>query len=95
MTAHPTMPCPACDGDGFVPLPPHLWRTLIALRREGPMTVAEVRERIPERPPVGHTAINNRLEALRRTGLVTRRRLERGSGWGRISGKTWVYEATP
>lgn len=72
------MPCGRCLGLGKVPIPDGLIDALTELRG-GPRTVADVWARIS--PTTARTAVNNRLEDLRRLGLVTRRRV----------GKVWVY----
>jgi hypothetical protein len=77
--------CGHCDGEGSVPLPMHLAETL-AIIRSKPSTVAEIlRVRRSAGEPVGHTAINQRVEKLRQLGLAERRS---------FNGKLFVYEAT-
>ena len=72
MADHPTMPCPACGGDGRVPLPPHPWRTLITLRREGERAENAERERDAARAEVQRlTEENARLREVPAKGHAT------------------------
>lgn len=64
------MTCPKC-GEGSVPLPESLQETLNEVRRTPGFTAQEMLDRFPG---IGVTAINNRLEDLRRIGLVRRQR---------------------
>lgn len=77
------MTCPRCRGAGTVELSPHLMVLLLWLRVNGRATVAQAHRAL--RLPSGVTAMNNRMEALRELGLVTRPTKD---------GKAWVYEAT-
>lgn len=73
-----TRSCGACDGTGRVPLPPSLLEMLILLKNRRQLTATDLRRLT--KADVGVTAINNRLEELRRLGLVER---ERYTGPGR------------
>ena len=72
--------CGACGGCGFVPLPPTLQATLDILRNGGGATVPLLARALRVRP----TAMNERVERLRRLGFVARERAVRG----------WLYRPT-
>ncbi len=63
-------PCKVCGGTGRVDLPPSYEETL-ELLRIGPKTSRQLFALDPKRF-ANQTAINNRLEELRRLGLVRR-----------------------
>ena len=66
----PTVPCLRCFGQGKIPLNDDLLAVLGAVRA-GAQTAAQVHAAIKSKQVV--TVINNRLETLRRLGLVRRR----------------------
>lgn len=82
----PVIKCNKCGGCGRVPLSPELKETLKALRADKDWTVAEVFSvlNFPGRK-FSITAINNRLEDLRKLGLATRKR----------NGRGFLYSAKP
>jgi hypothetical protein len=81
----PNVSCAGCDGHGYVPIADQVFDTLLMLLRMGPSTAGQLRGPLAKMlgDEVGPTAINNRLEYLRREGLVERVR----------RGREWVYEA--
>lgn len=81
----PDVSCSSCDGHGVIPIADQVFDTLLMLQRRGPSTAGELREPLEKMlgDEVGPTAINNRLEYLRREGLAERHR----------RGREWVYEA--
>jgi hypothetical protein len=79
----PSMPCPKCKGTGRAELSEALHATLSFVRQSGTCSAAQLSQAMNS---VGKyqfhpTAYNNRLEELRRAGLVVRERF----------GKTWLY----
>lgn len=68
----PTIPCPKCGGAGRVYLSAELWATLVVLQRHRKATAARVHQDLGVMVSV--PAVNNRLEDLRKLGLVRRRR---------------------
>lgn len=69
--------CPKCRGIGEIALPKKLEATLSAVR-DGAHTTEALTESLPK---VKRTAQNNRLEALRKLGLLEREK----------DGKAWIY----
>lgn len=78
----PLVPCSRCEGCGKVELPYELWQTLQLVARNRSVTAIEV-HRLLRMGGSSTTAANNRLEDLRRLGL-----LERFRGAGRC----WHYQ---
>lgn len=82
-----TIPCSRCRGRGLLLLretAPHLADTLDWLRANGPATAKQAHRALAM--PGTSTAMNNRLEALRELGLVSRPR--------KVC-KEWLYGAVP
>lgn len=78
----PTVTCPKCNGSGKVDLDGVLAATLEIVRLSKGADVFQVHSAVPDKVSV--TAINNRLEDLRRLGLVFRNRV----------GRRWIYHYT-
>jgi hypothetical protein len=76
--------CSCCDGSGMVKLPPELQITLDLLREHGPLTAPGVFQYLATDDHKTATWSNNRLETLRKNGLVSRRK---------VNAKTWIYSA--
>ncbi len=72
----PVARCPKCAGSGTVTLPPQLAATLAAIGKQG----ATARELHAAHGGWGVSCWNNRLETLKRRGMVRR---ERDSRWFR------------
>lgn len=73
-----TIPCETCGGSGRQELWPALIETLNTIPKRGAVVAADI---FPKIKGVQLTAINNRLEGLRRYGFVKRERC----------GKFWRY----
>ena len=73
----PLIPCSHCFGSGKVELPEHLLKVLEMVFKHRRVSAPEVLRMIGGRS--GVTAMNNRLEDLRRLGLVIRERT--GNAW--------------
>lgn len=73
-----TIPCETCGGSGRQPLSPSMRETLGAIPKRGTVVAEDLLSKIKG---VQQTAINNRLEGLRRYGFVKRERF----------GKFWRY----
>ena len=74
-TPAPEIQCPACKGCGRVALPENLKSIVAILKRRKPgaeVTAAELF--VQAKGDGARSVFNNRLEKLRDTGLVTRRR---------------------
>ncbi len=81
------VPCVHCQGTGRAILPMGLSNALDFLRSQpGDCDVISVFDHLNrvETGVIGITAVNNRLEALRAWGLVTRRK----------AGRFWLYKPT-
>lgn len=76
--------CSGCDGSGMAKLPPQLQATLDLLRERGSLTAPELFQYLATDDHTSATWANNRLETLRKNGLVTRKRL---------NAKIWKYSA--
>lgn len=76
------IPCSRCAGCGFVEIPEVYGQAVNFLREYGPSTAADMHAAIGKRQKVGLTAINNRLEWLRKARLISRQRRD---------GKTFEY----
>jgi hypothetical protein len=70
------IPCRKCHGEGVIPMPQHLFETLTEVR--GETTTEDLAEK---NSSITRNGFNNRLEALRKLGLLTRTRC----------GKEWIY----
>lgn len=85
--SRPLIHCRACDGTGMVELSQELFDVYALLKLWGAATAAKLHMRLRTNRcatgRVGHTAVNNRLEDLRRLGFVKR--------WK--DGREMVYEA--
>lgn len=91
-----TMPCPQCQGAGYIPLPRHLVETVAALdklertHKDG-VTVGELWSELlvskSMEPSAGATAVNNRLNALYELALAER--LGRGTNGDPYRWKPW------
>ncbi len=78
------MKCPKCKRDGASEdrvLPGELWRTLRMVNRYPGRSASILADVFGNE--VGYTAVNNRLERLRKLGLVRRER----------DGRAWMYYA--
>lgn len=96
-----TIPCPQCQGTGRIAIPRHLTETLAALSKLershkdgstvgqlwGELLVAKSLE-----PSAGATAVNNRLTALYKLGLVDR--LGKGTNGDPYRWKPWTPKPT-
>ena len=78
----PTIECPHCAGLGKVPISGSLAETLEAVRSQRGITAIQVHAKLGDQ--IGITAVNNRLEDLRRIGLLIRQRV----------GHQWMYHYT-
>lgn len=76
----PTIECPKCDGTGTIKLSGALLVTMSDLQRSSPSSAPDLWRKSSERN-ITSTAFNNRLERLRKLGLVRRRQ----------NGKAWIY----
>lgn len=74
--------CPECHGTGARPLPEHLAETIRLFARGQKRIASEVHKAL--KLDVTVSAMNARLEDLRKAGLLKRER----------KGKTWVYSRT-
>lgn len=90
--------CPKCKGTGAVPLTAKLDAVYRALpvytslvSAKGSTTAGEIAERLDIKP----TAANNRLEKLRKLGLVERAELTTGWGYYRKPQPETTDEANP
>lgn len=72
--------CPKCKGTGISCLPDGLQETFDQFKIGLKMSAEALKARFPENE-ANITAFNNRLESLRKLGLLARTR----------SGKTWYY----
>lgn len=79
----PIIACSKCNGTGKIELPAPLLEVLTVMNDEPRKMwlVSEIHKLAPNYTSFGVTAINNRLEALRELGLVTREKF----------GKQWRY----
>ena len=77
----PKICCPKCDGSGEIALFPELAEVYNCLRKAGAQSAPQLLKRIKAK--VHPTAMNQRLERLRRLGLVERTRM----------GREWQYAA--
>lgn len=73
--------CPECDGSGKVPLTEVLTATLGAVSALGGSATAPQLFEIDDWGGVSVTALNNRLEDLRRFGFLDRKHTKGGKGW--------------
>jgi hypothetical protein len=72
--------CGKCDGNGKVALDPALAETLTALISNPESTAPQLREMMfSGKPYPSVNAVNNRLEKLRKLGMIDRRKL--GIAW--------------
>lgn len=72
----PKVTCDKCGGSGDMSLPEPLQQTFDAVRKN--TTTEDLHKRFPN---ISRTAQNNRMEALRKMGLLIRER----------AGKWWLY----
>jgi hypothetical protein len=84
LSMRPMITCKKCNGSGTVPMPPELEQTLRQVVA-GDDTTEVIHRRDPDRIVINRTAINARLEDLRKEGLVTR---------SKGPGKYFTYIAT-
>jgi hypothetical protein len=82
-TTIPKICCPKCNGSGHVDLYPDLLETLKLVRTLKLPTASAIKPRLTNQQ-MSVTAVNNRLEDLRKLGLVDRTR----------QGRQWVYKPT-
>lgn len=76
------IPCPECNGEGEVPLPSHLSKTLDMIPPRSSRTAVELHDAAPE---IATTTFNARIEYLRDLGLLIRVR----------DGRSWSYSRVP
>lgn len=72
--------CPKCKGTGEIPLSDVLQATLGAVSIHGPITAPELYQ-YDDWNGVGISALNNRLEDLRKLGILDRKRSYRNKGF--------------
>ena len=77
MTTPAKMTCAHCKGTGLVDIGADYQATLDLLTDRGPLTAEAIHRIVGKRDGVGVSAINNRLEWLRREGRVIRRKHSR------------------
>lgn len=75
------MICPQCKGEGEIPLSEVLQCTLGAIDALGGSATAPQLYEVAGWGGVGVSALNNRLEDLRKAGFVDRKRTHGGKGW--------------
>jgi DNA-binding transcriptional ArsR family regulator len=75
----PVIDCGKCGGKGKTPLDDTRWKTLQLLARLKRASAPELYEQSGEKDHIGPSALNQRLEDLRKLGLVDRER--EGSSW--------------
>lgn len=76
----PSITCRCCNGKGIEPLPQGLWDTLRLLKKRGPSTAGNLLPTLRS-DGIQASAVNNRLEALRKLDYVERKKRSR----------EWVY----
>lgn len=77
----PSVQCRKCEGKGEQPLDDVLWNTLQLLAKLKRASAPEMYEKAPDKSFLVPSAINQRLEDLRKLNLVDRVR----------EGKVWKY----
>lgn len=77
----PQITCHKCEGKGEQPLDDVLWNTLQLLSKLKRVSAPEMYDKSPDKSFIVPSAINQRLEDLRRLDLVDRER----------EGKVWKY----
>ena len=80
----PLAECPKCKGSGKIPIGSGLLDTLNILKAKGPKSAPDI-HMILDDDFITITAINQRLEDLRKLGLVCRVR----------QGRAFIYSASP